>query len=104
VGATISVQKSETGAVIASELPHLEHILQEQKIPMAHLNVQQSGAGMSQSQSHSQSQSQGQTGGYPKRTPWTGLTGSGAARATEAAGSTPEAAPLTGSNRLNIRV
>jgi flagellar hook-length control protein FliK len=80
VGATISVQKSDAGAAIAAGLPHLEHILHEQQIPVSHLSLNQGGAGAFQSNSQSHGQ---QTGQQPRRTPWTGMTERTQERLTE---------------------
>lgn len=99
VGATISVQKSDAGAAIAAALPHLEHVLHEQQIPVSHLSLAQGGAGMS----HSNSQSHGQAGQQARRTPWTGLADKTPDRPVEMIGTAPAAAERSIAGRLSIR-
>lgn len=98
VGATISVQKSDVGAAIAAGLPHLEHILHEQQIPVSHLNLNQGGAGTS----HSNSQSHGQSGQQPRRTPWTGISERAHEPPAGEAGPVPGEPSRPGSGRLSI--
>lgn len=99
VGATISVQKSDAGAALAAGLPHLEHILHEQQIPISHLSLNQSGAGMSQSNS----QSHGQSGQQPRRAPWTGMTARATERPVEDPGQGPGNMSRIIPGRLSIR-
>lgn len=99
VGATISVQKSDAGAAIAAGLPHLEHILHEQQIPVSHLSLTQGGSGMSQSNSSSH----GQSGQHPRRTPWTGVTERTPDRPVAEAGPVSGETNRTLAGRLSIR-